>query len=72
MAPMPHFAATLLQAGLVIGAVLVAQAAVVPHLPSHEIPHVLRGRVALSNRLRPWLLAASAAMVSAGLLLALR
>lgn len=71
MASMPDAIATLLLAGVILGCVLVVQAIVVPHLPPQEIPSVLRSRVALSSRLRPWLLAASMTMVASGLVLAL-
>ena len=70
MATMSDIAARLLQAGLVIGSVLIAQALTVRRLPLHDIPPVLHDRVALSNRLRPWLLGAATALVSAGLVLA--
>jgi hypothetical protein len=72
LAPMPDAATSLLQAGVLLGSVLVSQAIATRLLARQEIPLVLRGRVALSKRLRPWLLVAAATMVSAGLVLALR
>jgi hypothetical protein len=69
MSGTPTLAMTLLQTGLLTGCVLVAQVVAVRHLPVESIPGVLRGRVALSNRLRPWLLVAAMTMVSAGLVL---
>lgn len=60
--------ATLLQSGLLIGCLLLAQLVAVRHLPADSIPGVLRTRVALSNSVRPWLLAAAAAMAGAGVL----
>lgn len=64
-------AMTLLQTGLLTGCVLLAQIVVVRHLPVESIPGVLRGRVALCSRLRPWLLVASLTMVGAGLVIQL-
>jgi hypothetical protein len=72
LAPMPDAATSLLQTGVLLGSVLVSQAIATRLLARQEIPLVLRGRVALSKRLRPWLLVAAATMVSAGLVLALR
>jgi hypothetical protein len=72
LASTPDTATALLQAGVLIGGVLVAQALAARRLARREIPLALRERVALSNRLRPWLLTAAVAMLSAGLVLALR
>lgn len=69
MGTTPTLAATLLQAGLLTGCVLLAQVLAVRHLPVETIPGVLRGRVALSNRLRPWLLVAAMTMACAGLVI---
>ncbi len=63
------FAASLLQAGALMAVVLLAQVLTVRHLPVETVPGVLRGRVELSNRLRPWLLGAAVAMVVAGVVL---
>ena len=71
MAASPEVATALLQAGLAVGAVLVAQVLLVRHLPVETIPGVLRTRVALSNRLRPWLIAVAAVMTMTGLVLQL-
>jgi len=64
-------AAVLLQSGLVVGAVLVVQLFSVRHLPSEAVPIVLRGRIDLSNRMRPWLIGAAGVMVAVGLALQL-
>jgi hypothetical protein len=69
MASTPTIAASLLQTGMLVGAVVVAQVVVMRHLTLETIPEVLRGRVALSSRLRPWLIAAAAAMAASGLAL---
>lgn len=69
MATTPSLAATLLQTGLLTGCVLLAQVVVVRRLPVETIPGVLRARVAMSTRLRPWLLLAATTMVGAGVLL---
>jgi hypothetical protein len=71
MAASPEVATALLQAGLAVGTVLVAQVLLVRHLPVETIPGVLRTRVALSNRLRPWLIAVAAVMTMTGLVLQL-
>lgn len=60
----------LLQAGALLGAVMVGQMVALRHLPTENVPLVLRGRVDLSNRLRPWLLAASGILLMAGLFFA--
>lgn len=46
-------AGPLLQAGVVMSAVLLAQVVVVRRLSADAIPEALRGRTELSNRLRP-------------------
>ncbi len=71
MSSTPAAAASLIQVGLAIGALLVAQVLVVRHLPVETIPDVLRSRVALSNRLRPWLIGVAAAVALTGLVLQL-
>ena len=48
------------------------QAVALRHLPAEAIPTVLRPRVELCNRLRPWLVGAATALALAGLLLHLR
>jgi len=50
---------------------VVAQIVAVRHLPVESIPDVLRGRVALCCRIRPYLLASVLTMVGAGLFLTL-
>ena len=65
-------AGSLLQAGALLGIVLLAQAVALRHLPAEAIPTVLRPRVELCNRLRPWLVGAATALALAGLLLHLR
>ncbi len=65
----PSVALPLLQLGILMGIVLMGNALVVHRLPIETVPTVLRGRVMLCNRMRPWLAAAAAAMTAAGLLL---
>jgi len=65
-------AASLLQAGALLAVVLLGQAVALRHLSAETIPTVLRARVELSNRLRPWLLGAAVALALAGLLLHVR
>ncbi|MEP6814103.1 MAG: hypothetical protein ABI873_00980 [Marmoricola sp.] len=72
MASVPDVAAPLLQAGVLVAGILIAQVFALRHLPVDAIPDVLRGRVALSNRLRPWLFVAALTMAVTGLLLHLR
>jgi hypothetical protein len=69
MASSPTVATSLLQVGLSLGTVLVAQVLLLRHLPVETIPGVLRSRVELSNRVRPWLIVAAAVMVATGLVL---
>ena len=71
MASTPAVAASLLQVGLLVGALLVAQAVVVHRLPVETIPDVLRSRVALCHRLLPWLIGAAAVTALTGLVLGL-
>lgn len=71
MASTPTVAASLLQAGLVMGAVLVAQVVAVRHLPAETIPGVLRSRIVLCSRLRPFLITVAVAMAVLGLVLQL-
>ena len=71
MASTPEVATSLLQVGLALGTLLVAQVVVVRHLPVETIPDVLRSRVALSSRLRPWLIGVAAAMALTGLVMQL-
>ncbi len=65
----PDAAPVLLQSGLLIAAVLLLQAYAVRHLPVETIPGVLRHRVALANRFRPWLVALAMTMAGVGLVL---
>lgn len=69
MATTPDLAVSLVRSGLLTGCVLLAQVVAVRLIPVETIPPVLRGRVALSTSLRPWLLFAAATMVVVGLLL---
>ena len=71
MADTPELARALLQTGVLVGVVVVAQIVAVRHLPVESIPDVLRGRVALCCRIRPYLLASVLTMVGAGLFLTL-
>lgn len=64
----PTLGVTLLQTGLLVACLLIAQVVAVRHLPAESIPGVLKSRVALSNRVRPWLLVASLTTAAAGLL----
>lgn len=64
-------AAALLQTGMLIGVILLAQVVLMRHLSLETIPSVLRDRVALSNRLRPWLMSAAVAMAATGLILSM-
>jgi len=68
----PTIATALLQAGLLMGVALLGHLVAVRHLPVENIPGVLRSRVELSSRLRPWLIGAALAMSVAGLVLQLR
>jgi len=67
----PSVAMPLLQLGLLMGIVLLGNAVAVRHLPIESVPGVLRPRVLMCNRMRPWLSAAAAAMTGAGLFLLL-
>jgi hypothetical protein len=71
MASTPDVATALLQVALVVGVALVGQVVAVRHLPVETIPGCLQSRIALSNRLRPFLIAAAAVMAAAGLVLEL-
>lgn len=72
MASTPSVATSLVQTGMLLAGVLCAQVVAVRHLPVETIPGVLRGRVAMSARLRPWLLVSAIVMATAGLVLHLR
>jgi hypothetical protein len=65
-------ATSLLQLGILMGIVLVGNAIAVRHLPIETVPGVLRERVRLANRMRPWLSLAALAITAAGLFLQLR
>ena len=67
----PEAAAPLILVGVAMTGVILAQILTVQHLHAEDVPVCLRGRVALSNDLRPWLLAASVSAVFTGLLLLL-
>lgn len=67
----PSVAIPLLQLGLLMGIVLLGNAVAVRHLPIESVPGVLRPRVLMCNRMRPWLTAAAAAMTAAGTFLLL-
>lgn len=62
-------ATPLLQTGSLLMVVILGQVVALRHLPAEAIPDVLRGRVALSTRLRPWLLVVAMAMAATGLVL---
>ncbi len=67
----PSVAVPLLQLGLLMAVVLVGNAVAVRRMPLETVPGILLGRVNLCNRLRPFLAAASAAMIVSGLFLLL-
>ena len=67
----PSIAMPLLQAGILMGIVLWGNVVAVRHLPTEDVPGVLRGRIELCNRLRPWLIVAACAMTMTGLVLQL-
>jgi hypothetical protein len=69
MASTPTIAASLIETSVILATVLFAQAIAVRHLPVESIPGVLRGRVAMCSRVRPWLLFTALAMAVMGLLL---
>ena len=62
----------LLQAGLLLGVVILTQTVAVSHLPVDSIPACLRHRVEMSVRLRPLLGAVAVALALTGLVLQLR
>ena len=62
-------AAALLQLGILMGVVLIGNAIAVRRLPAEIVPHVLRERITLCNRMRPWLSAAALVMTATGLVL---
>ncbi|NUR05523.1 MAG: hypothetical protein HOQ45_00770 [Nocardioidaceae bacterium] len=67
----PAVAGPLLQLGLLMGVVLVGNALVARRLPLESVPSILRGRVLLCNRMRPWLSLAAVLMTATGLVLLL-
>ena len=67
----PSVAVPLLQLGLLLAVVLVGNAVAVRRMSLEVVPGILMSRVHLCNRLRPWLGAASAAMIVSGLVLLL-
>ncbi|MCW2848156.1 MAG: hypothetical protein JWR90_2130 [Marmoricola sp.] len=69
MEPTPSVALPLLQLGLLMGIVIAGQSFAVHRMPMDSVPTVLRARVLLCNRIRPWLAVAAAAITAAGLLL---
>ncbi len=71
MASTPDLATALLQVALLTGVVLAGQAVAVRHLPVDVVPGCLQARVALSNRLRPFLVVVAAVMAAAGAVLEL-
>jgi hypothetical protein len=67
----PPVAAALLQLGILMGVVLIGNAFAARRLPDETVPLVLRGRITMCNRMRPWLSAAALAMTATGLVLML-
>jgi len=72
MAPAAALATSLIQTGLLLAGVLLGQMVAVRHLQTDAVPRVLRGRVATSTRIRPWLLVTAISMAAAGCILYLR
>ena len=62
-------ATAMLQAGVILGIVLLGQVAAERALPADTVPNALRGRVDLCHRLRPWLMVAAAVLALTGLVL---
>ncbi len=58
---------SLLQAGLLIGLALGARLVVGRRVPIDAVPHLLQHRVAVMNRLCPWLLVAVLAVIAGAL-----
>ena len=58
---------SLLQAGLLIGLALVARLLVGRRVPIDAVPHLLQHRVAVMNRLCPWLLAGVLVLIAGAL-----
>lgn len=54
-----------------MGIVLIGNAMTVRHLSLEDVPGCLHGRIALSNRLRPWLSVVAVTVTAAGLILRL-
>lgn len=67
----PSIAVPLLQTGILLGIVLLGNLYVLRHLPVDVVPTILRGRIELANRLRPWLAVAALGLTVAGLVLQL-
>jgi hypothetical protein len=64
-----EIAMTLLKAGILMGLVLWGNVVAVRHLPTDNVPNVLRGRIELCNRTRPWLIVVACTMAVTGLVL---
>ncbi len=58
---------TLLQAALLIGLALGARLLVGRRVPINAVPHLLQHRVAVMNRLCPWLLAGVLVLIAGAL-----
>jgi hypothetical protein len=71
MEPTPSIAIPLLQTGIMLGIVLLGNVYVLRHLPVDAVPSILRGRIELANRMRPWLAVAAVCLTVAGLVLQL-
>jgi hypothetical protein len=69
MEPTPSIAVPLLQLGVLMGIVLLGNVVVAGRLPIENVPGVLRQRVLLCNRMRPWLGGLALAFTAAGLIL---
>ena len=67
----PPVAAALLQLGILMAVVLIGNAVAARRLPDETVPLILRERITMCNRMRPWLSAAALVMTAAGLVLIL-
>jgi hypothetical protein len=69
MASTSALATSLVQTGLLLATLVLVRIVLVRHLSADAVPPVLRGRVAASTRVCPWLLAAGLVITAAGLAL---
>jgi hypothetical protein len=64
-----EIAMPLLQLGILMGLVLWGNVVAIRHLQPEDVPNVLRRRIELCNRARPWLIVVACAMAVTGLAL---